>query len=127
MEDDPKDNDYYRDSLLSSRYTFCEGGIRGRITAKYFEAAFAKSVVIAPRSVCQDGPYAGQSELESSGFEDMKNCILFNRNDSMESVAAKIKLADKRWEEIAQSGHDLVKAKHTTEARITKLLEVMKG
>ena len=111
------DNNKFKDSLLSSKFSLVDGGVNGRVVPRYFESSLAKSVVISPDL---------GKELEANGFKDGINCILFDRDDSYENIAKKINESVKDWERLSENAYDLVYNNHTTEKRIEALIKGFK-
>jgi len=113
-----EDNERFRLDLLRSKYSPHDGGINGRLVPRYAESCFARSVILSPD--------LGE-EMRSGGFENGKNCLLFDRGkystpDScrrlLEETAAR-----RDWHTLADNAYDLAKTRHCTDVRIRKFLE----
>jgi len=116
LTDTAKDNNLFRDNLLSSKFSLLDGGVNGRVVPRYFESCLAKSVVVSPD--------LGE-ELASDGFKDGVNCVLFDRRDSYENISAKINEARSNWQVLSENAYDLAYNNHTTDKRISTLLSLL--
>ena len=112
-----EDNSKFKNLLLLSRYSPHDGGINGRMVPRYVESAFAKSLIISP-------PMG--KEMELMGFEAGENYIEIPREYSKSQIQDFMRnIYQYDWDTLVSKAYDLVSRRHTTDARVQQLLELI--
>lgn len=92
--------EHYLESMRASKYVYAEGGMWNCFVQKYFEACASGALLVA-KSV------PGLSEM---GIVHEKNCVIVERYE--EIIYIDKKYSEKRIEEMAKAGQQLILDKH---------------
>lgn len=108
----------YRELLGKSKFSPHDGGVNGRMVARYMESGLAKSVIISPDLY---------EEMNLNGFVEDEHFIRVDREwPHAKLVSFLSAVAQGDYSSMADRAHDLVKRRHTTAVRIRQLIGEMR-